>query len=362
MKKRYAFLILLIIILILVVCSFLLLLIKPKGESTEYQKEQEQEIIKDYIYKIKYRFSDDYYITVKQEEIIEVYHKTKIYEECEGTNCLKETGKYKEETITMDYNPKIKEKVLNTLNEIYTKAGTQDIDADNMDLTSDQQRILLAMILDNEDMITIEEDIKYKTETSTNTLKNGTTIYHRYSLLDSTNNEILNKIKEDLNKKIQEDYQNQITDFNKDIDLYEKSNLKEVTGIYKDLSLYYVGPYSIVFVDRTGIPISGIVNPNTKIKSYVYNYAGEIKEFPQGWRTKYYEKAISNFMTTDTYRNFRSDFLPDWKNTIRDNMFETGNWAIEEGKVTFVLPGSLIGIVPLEQPVITLEVDIEEDF
>lgn len=367
MKKRNLCILIIVLLLLISIASGTLYVINLKNTPEEETKIEEPEIKevkeepKDYLYRIKYEFSDDYYIKVKENNEIEVYHKSEIYEPCPETNCMESTGKYKEETRTINYQESTKQKILEVLNSIHSKAKKDDIDADSLPLTSKEMRYLLALVIDDEDMITIDEDVVYTKESKNTKTKSSTIIHHETTNLSTNNNEILKKIALDLNAKTKKVFEEEIAVYEEDIDEYAKSGLNQVNGIIKSLNVVYYGPYGISFIYYNTSLASGYTTPNDSIKAYYYNYAGETKEFPAGLRDKYTEKAYAAFVQSSNYLNYREDIYPEWRDILKENLFKEGNWNIEEGKLIFYIPARIIGIIPLQLPILTLEVELEDN-
>ena len=373
MKKRNLIITMIVILLLIALSYGVLYVVNLKDKKTEEgnptdeikeikEEEQPVEEPKDYIYKIKFSFSDDYYITLKQDHKIEVYHKSEIYEVCPNTDCMNPTGRYKEETKEINFKQSTQDRIIEVMTSLYGKAKNNDIDADSIPLTPLELRTLLAVVIEDEDMITIDEDIILTKENKDTKTSTKTIIHHETTNLSTNDNQILQKIAVDLNAKTKKVFEEEVANYEKDIDMYEKSGLEQVNGITKKLNVVYYGPYGISFIYYNSNIESGFITPNDSVKAYYYSYAGTEKQFPAGWKDKYYEKALREFINSTTYLNYHADLLPEWKTILKDNLFQEGNWNLEEGKLVFYIPGSILGIIPLQQPVVIIEVELEEDF
>jgi hypothetical protein len=360
MKTKTIIKIFFIILLLLLLALGIYALVKPKKAAYENVVREQPQIAENYLYSIKYNFSHDYYIIQKEDKTFEIYHKEKLYKECPGTNCIKETDQYLEERKPIQLKEENYTIVSETLNALHNRIGVKDIDADKEEITSLERRILLALIIGDEDIITVDKDVAYISKRDDSTVE-GVTFYNKYVLLDESDNKILNRIVLDLNPRIEKIYQEIKAEKEKDADLYAEAGLTTNTGAVMDLQVVFAGPHYISFMTVAGLTSQDFVDPTLRANGFVYSFAGEIKEFPAGLRENYYNKAVQVFYETPEYQEFKADLLPDWRNTFKNTMFETGNWLLNDDKVTFFIPAHLLGIVPLKEPLIVVTVTNEGD-
>ena len=82
---------------------------------------------------------------IKKLEIQEV---SRIVPDC---NCMEFTGEYKYYEETIDFSEKSKKIAINVFKELSKKSGSKCFNADDMELTKYQEKILLAILLNSED-------------------------------------------------------------------------------------------------------------------------------------------------------------------------------------------------------------------
>ncbi len=111
-----------------------------------------------YIYKIRYDLGAEDYIYLLPNNVIkklEIQEVSRIVPDC---NCMEFTGEYKYYEETIDFSEKSKETAINVFNELSKKSGKNCFNADDMKLTKYQEKILLAIILNSEDEMTLEDN------------------------------------------------------------------------------------------------------------------------------------------------------------------------------------------------------------
>lgn len=112
----------------------------------------------DYIYKIRYDFGAETYIYLFENRVIKTLTITPLTELCSEKNCMYFTGEYGYEEKEIQFSPELKDKVIKTLDALYEISGKKEFDADKMELTEYQKRVLLAILLNDEDIIIQEKD------------------------------------------------------------------------------------------------------------------------------------------------------------------------------------------------------------
>ena len=225
-----------------------------------------------------------------------------------------------------------------------------------MELTKQQQRLLLAVMTNDENRITLEDDIDYEIVKEKFTNKTKRIENTKKVLNISKKNAMLNKIAEYLNAIVDKDFE-QLSKDSKN--LIESTDEEETLGIHLTLELVYAGPYSLSF---TYTKEGKLENTIYDVKGYSFYYTGDIHEFDMnGWKDAYYKKALTYFVKDDFYLKHKDQFNKDWRTILYDNMFLTGNWYLEEGKLTFVIPAYLFGFAKDTTNIITISIDFEED-
>lgn len=104
-----------------------------------------------YIYKIRYDFGAEDYIYLLPDNVIkklEIQEVSRIVPDCK---CMEFTGEYKYYEETIDFSEKSKKIAINVFKELSKKSGSKCFNADDMELTKYQEKILLAILLNSED-------------------------------------------------------------------------------------------------------------------------------------------------------------------------------------------------------------------
>ncbi len=316
-KSNKPFVIILIAVVLCIAATVTALILAQKDISSQNPPDTE---IQSNTYKVRYDFGKETYIYLMPDNTIKVVSRSEIYATQPSCNCMKPTGEYKEEETAINFNDEVKAQVIAVVKDLAQKAGSYEFNADQMELTSYQEKVLLATVMDFQDWLTLEKDL---------TVIHTATARATYDLIDADNTEnplVINAAKF-INPIVEADY----------------AALKE-DGKYHELKLElaYVGPfyYSITYTDQT--------NEDHNIyskKGYVFNGNGDIKEFDALGITKdYHTKALESFRQSDYYAKNKDQLISNWEQALYDNMFKTGNWYQVEGGVTFVLPGSALGV------------------
>ena len=305
-----------------------------------------------YIYKIKYDYGSESYIYLMPNEKIKAIVKREIFETNLDCNCGISTGEFHEEEIIVNFSGAVKKKVVQVLDELYKKSGKRDFNANELNLTDDEKRILRATVLNCENCITIEDNVEYIVSE-----KEFLSDYNDYKILNSkvnlnnnTENDIVNNIANYLNDIIDKD-------FNEYNITSEELFVEDDLGINLNLDLVYVGPYSLSFnyITEGQLGATEIYD----IKGYSFNYYGGVCNFDTlEYKNEYYEKLLNNFMETDIFINNSEELNPDWKSKLYDFMFEIGNWYfVGEDKINFIIPTYLLGINGSYENIIEICVD-----
>lgn len=288
-----------------------------------------------YIYKIRYDVVSESYVYLMNNSDI----KTIIKSETEEENIV-------------DFSGDVKKEVIQVLDELYKKSGKRDFNANELNLTDDEKRILRATVLNCENCITIEDNVEYIVSE-----KEFLSDYNDYKILNSkvnlnnnTENDIINNIANYLNDIINKD-------FNEYNITSEELFVEDDLGVNLNLDLVYIGPYSLSFIYTSDgqLGATGIYN----VKGYTFNYNGEIINFDTNdYRDEYYKSLLNNFKESDLFINCKDELISNWETIIYNVMFETGNWYYDkDDKITFLIPSYLLGLDGSYENVIEISVD-----
>lgn len=114
-----------------------------------------------YIYKIKYDYlvplDSERTIYLLPESTIKSVMKEAIYEIVPGCDCYEPTGEYNYKEETLNFSNDTKKEIINVFNELSKKSGSKEFDAKTMDLTDYQKKIFSAIIMNDEDKLTIKK-------------------------------------------------------------------------------------------------------------------------------------------------------------------------------------------------------------
>lgn len=355
-KNRKSIIKILMIIIGLTLLISLLFIIRWHYQNKNNTLSSNEIKYKDYIYKIRYDFGCESYIYLLKNNIIKTVNVQEVYKTSKDCNCMEPTGKYDYEEKTINFSKEVQNEVIEVFNELYKKSGNKEFNADNIKLTKYQQRVLLALMTNNEDQITIEKNVKYKetkeeikNESSNLKIENSKEI-----LDDNTKNKTINNIANYLNKIVNYDFKKLNNDSKNLI-----NTISENSKVNLKLELAYVGPYSISF---TYTKNSNKANHPYNIKGYTFNYAGKIHEFDMnGIKDKYYKEALHNFMNDELYTNNKEQLKNDWKDILYEEMYLTGNWYLADNKLVFLIPAHKLGYNEQTAQTVTINVKIDED-
>lgn len=313
-----------------------------------------------YIYKIRYDFGAESYIYLLPGNVIKTVEIQEIYDIVSDCNCMKPTGKFNYNEETINFSKEATNVVINVFDKLYKKSGKKEFNADNMELTKYQQRILLATILNFEDQITIENDTKYETINEELSSKNNEykIVNSKMILNNSTKNETINKIANYLNELVNNDFDEINRNSKK---MIENMDIKKDSGVNLKLKLAYLGPYSLSFTYTIEGQLGSVSMHD--IKGYTFHYTGDIHDFDMnGWKDKYYKEALNTFMQTNLYINNKEQLKKGWESILYDNMYLTGNWYLSDEKIEFLIPAYLLGFDEKTAKVINIDVKIDEEF
>lgn len=346
-----------VILVILLIALFVFKWNNHKAISSSGNKEVSH---KNYIYKIRYDFGTESYIYLLPDNVIKTVEIQEIYDIMPDCNCIESTGEFNYDEETINFSEETKKAVISVFDELYKKSGKKEFNADNMELTKYQQRILLATILNFEDQITIENNLSYETINEELDSKNNNykIVNSKMLLNNSTENESVNKIANYLNKLVNNDF-DEINSDSKEI--IENADIKENSGVNLKLELVYAGPYSLSFIYTTEGQLGASAMYN--VKGYTFHYTGDIHEFDMnGWKDKYYKETLNSFIKTDLYINYKDQLNKEWETILYDNMYLTGNWYLSDEKIEFLIPAYLLGFDESIAKIIDIDVKADEEF
>ena len=308
-------------------------IVKPLPEYSEVTTPGQPDPAGEYLYKIRYDFGQDSYIYLMEDQTIKIVAYSPIYDTVPDCLCMEFTGKYQREETIVDFDAAAKAKAVAVFDELATKAGSNDFNADKMELSSYQQLVLLATTLSFRDYIMLDDELQIKTNT------NGSIKYD--IIITDTSNETVTKVAEYLNPIIEADIQQ----------LANVSALK--------LKIAYIGPFSfsVVYnkVDKDGHIID--------TQGYTFHSTGDIHPFDmRGWMDEYHEKAVASFKQSSNYIKYGDELESDWEDILEQHMFEIGNWYETEMSTTFIIPAKTLGITSLGDDIISIKIDIDEEY
>lgn len=312
------------------------------------------EIVGDYIYKIRYDFGAETYIYLLEDNNIKTVSIQPIYDVCPDTNCMDFTGEYDYVVEEIVFSSEVSDKVIRIFDYLSEQAKAVNFNADELELTKYDQRILLAVLLNSEDMITIEDNLFYDHIDESYKNDNSSFTISKTTLDGATNNMVVNSIANYLNLKVNNGYAE-----------YEKLKNKylEASGIYNmdfRIDFVYAGPYSLSFryVVEGALPDRFVYD----IYGYTFNYNGDIREFDMGgWKEYYHENAVKEFKKSEFYLE-NGSLLKKWESALYDNMFLTGNWYLDDEKVVFLISTDWFDVDGIDSQIIEVPVELNEEF
>ncbi len=358
-KKKGKIILLVALLLVLIIGVIFGLNFYNKNNVNDDDKQNIEINNNDYIYKTRFDFGCESYIYLLENKVIKTVSIEPIYELVEGTNGYNFTGEYNYIWENINFTEETLNKVIEVFDELYKKSGQKEFNADELELNSNQMRTLLAVIMNDEDMITIEEDIEYKSISKKfeNNAKNSKIENTMVILNNTTSNEIVNKIADYLNNIVNKNFDELNNDSQ---EIIEYLNESENLGVDLKIKHEYTGPYSLSFTIVTEGQLGA--NGMYGVNGYTFDYAGNIREFSGGWKEKYYKRALEVFKNSDLYLNNSEQLIKDWEKSLYDSMYLTGNWYLDDKKIVFLIPSYLLGFDEATSKVIDLEVDFDEEF
>lgn len=118
---------------------------------------------KDYKYKLLFEFGDVHEIYLLANNEIKPLFVTEEYEVCEGFDCMTPTGKNNYEEINLDFSEDAKKEILNLFNKLSQYSQNKVIDTRNIKLDIQDERILHALLTNDEDRITLSKNLVFDT-------------------------------------------------------------------------------------------------------------------------------------------------------------------------------------------------------
>lgn len=311
----------------------------------------------DYKYVVQTYFGADCFIYLLRDDSVKVVVKTPVYDTCEGTNCLVATGEFDYEETSIQFSDKSMDKVREFITSLFKNKREKYINLEGIKLSSSEERIEMALLLNTEDMITFEDDLMY--DTAVQQLKNSAgkvIIKNSKTNIASSSNKIVNTIGNYLNVIVNKEWEKLAEESKKVIAeglvIPENGEL----GIEYSLKLEDLGATTVSFVYSMNGTLGGV--PWGDLKGYVFNSAnGELKEYPNGWKEEAYTEALESFKKKDDYKNSKDNLIPNWENVLKENIFTTGNWYLKEDKIIFLIPETLIMESPVSSHVIEIEIE-----
>lgn len=305
----------------------------PSEEPEEYDEYDDEETgnhikelpsstpdIKDYIYKVYFYFGQDTYIYLLKDNTLEVVSVGEMYGIMPDCYCMRSTGKYRQEEMVINFKDEVKQEVIAVIKELAQKAGSNEFNADKRKLTTYQNTVLLATVVNNQDWLTLKKDMVI------DRTKKGKV---EMDLINAnhTDNILVSKAATAINTLVIGDYQVRFQNTNK--------------AVKFRIELIYVGPYyfNMLYykIDEKGNRFETI--------AYVFNGTGDLKEFDaRGIMDDYHAAFVKAFKKSSYYAKYKNQLASNWEEITEELIFENGNWYQVEGGVNFVFPASEIGV------------------
>ena len=72
--------------------------------------------------------------------------------------------------------------------------------------------------------------------------------------------------------------------------------------------------------------------------------------------------VLKEFMKDELYLNYSQDFDKDWQEKLFEEIFTTGNWYIDNEKISFIISPDCLGIDEDLTKTLIINVDLDERF
>ncbi len=327
---------------------------KENGNSSNSNVDVENYYHYDYEYVLQTFFGQDCYIYLLKDGNVKIVFKTPIYESCEEKNCFNPTGKFEYSEETLSFSEKSMDKVRDFITSFFDKKLTNYVNLEKLDLTLEQKRMELAILLNSEDDITFEEDLIF--ETKTNQVKNsaGKVIFeNEKTTIMASDNKIVASIGQYLNAIVDTEWQRMNNAY---LENMRKGIIKDkLESLAVGLKFEELGVYSYSFSYAMQGSVGGA--PLKDIKGYVFSSTGEIMEFPNGDKKSIHESAIEEFKKSKEYKEMKENLKGNWEDLLNENMFQTGYWYFKDKKIIFVIPEKLLSNNEMSSNILRIEVD-----
>ncbi len=305
----------------------------------------------DYEYVLETFFGGECYIYLLKDNSVKVVFKTPIYEACEETNCFNPTGEYDYEEKTIEFSEKSMDKVRNFITSFFDKKLINYVNLEKEELTLEQKRMELAILLDSEDDITFADDLIF--ETKTNQVKNSTgkvIFENKKTIIMESDNEIVNTIGRYLNAIVHAEWQRMNDAY---LENMKKGLAKDkLESLSIELKFEELGVYSYSFSYSMLGSVGG--EPLEEQRGYVFSSVGESMDFPNGQKKKVYEDVLEKIKKNN---QVNENFKEKWEEILNENMFQNGYWYFKDKKIIFVIPENILSKNGTSTKIIRIEVE-----
>ncbi len=308
----------------------------------------------DYKYVVQTYFGADTFIYLLNDNSVKVVTKTPVVENCiEGNNCLNTTGEFQYDEESIAFSEKSMNKVREFITSLFKNKRTKFLLLDRKELSKEEERIELAILLNSEDIVTFQEDLIF--EEKTKQLKNSTgkVIFEMSkTTIASSNNQIVNNIANYLNSIVEKEWSLLEQDCSEMLAAggsFEGKDLIEFSLVMEDL-----GASNLSFT----YSMAGTFNSTVRWekKGFVFNVAnGEIYEYPGG--KKVTDKVVEEFKKSENYKNIKASLKENWEEILDNTIYTPGYWYIKEDKIHFLISEELLSDSPIKGHVIEVEIE-----
>lgn len=307
----------------------------------------------DYKYVLQTTFGADYFIYLLKDDTVKVVGKIPVADTCEGTDCIEFTGEFNYEETTIAFSDKSMKKVREFIASFFEKKLTNYVDLEKLELTTEQEIIELALLLNSEDMLTFKDDLIF--ETKNKQLKNSTgKVIQEMSktTIAPSKNEIVNKIGTYLNNIVETEWallEKECSEL-----LASGAPFEGHDSVEFSLVLEQLDAFNVSFTYSMSGTFNSLVRHEEK--GFVFNSAnGEIYQYPGG--RKVTDKVIEKFKNSEFYKDMSEDLKVDWETALGNVIYTPGNWYLKDDKIHFLIPQEAIFNSYLKGRIIDIELE-----
>ncbi|MBO4855360.1 hypothetical protein J5500_03085 [Candidatus Saccharibacteria bacterium] len=305
---------------------------RPTSTKTQTQDEAE------YINKVRFDFGTEsyiYYLADGQIKFVERFPEYEVKKDC---NCLEPTGKYTEKEHYISFSQSNKNLIISVIKSLAERAGgARDFSTDSLNLSNEENRILLSVALNDENMLNVVDSISYQDKKTDEYPIAGSRFQYLNTLTllrTDTQNEVINKAAAYVNQIASENY-NKYNERAKSLAEHPEGEVNEILGVSVKTEIVWAGPYSI----SARITASGNLGKGafTLTQGYVFDYNGQVKEeLAGGKRAEYGTGAIAAIEKTDYFQSIKDTVSPNWSENLRGQILQLGHWYLVDEGIVFL--------------------------